>query len=93
MNNKHIGSNFNDFLAEQNMLEEVTAVAHKRIIAMQLASAMKDLHVSKMQMAKKMDTSRSSVDRLLNPDNTSVTLSTIDRAALALGLTLNISLS
>jgi len=93
MNNKHIGEKFDDFLSEHNLLEEVTAVAHKRIIAMQLANAMKQLHISKIQMAHKMRTSRSSVDRLLNPDNAGITLSTIDKAAVALGLTLNISLS
>jgi len=91
--NKHIGTKFDDFLIENNMLEEITAKAHKRVISMQLQKAMDHLHISKVQMAKNMHTSRSSVARLLDPNNASITLSTIDKAALALGLKLNISFS
>mgnify|MGYP003550761104 CR=1 FL=1 len=90
---KYIGSNFNDFLDEVGILNEVTAVAHKRVIALQIKHAMQEKHITKSQMAEKMSTSRTAVDRLLNPDNPSITLDTIDRAAVALGMQLNIFLT
>jgi antitoxin HicB len=75
------------------MYEEVVALAQKKIVAMELGKAMKKQHISKIEMAKKMNTSRSSVDRLLNPSHYNVTLDTLSRAACALGLHLNISFS
>lgn len=90
--NKHLGSNFDDFLAENSILDECTSVAHKRIIAFQIKNAMTLKCLTKSEMAQKMHTSRSAVDRLLNPNNPSVTLDTIDRAAGALGMKLSISL-
>ena len=63
MKNKHIGSEFDNFLTENQILEEVTATAHKRIIAMKLVASMQTQHISKIQMAKRMHTSRSSIDR------------------------------
>ncbi len=95
MNRKNmecVGSSFDDFLADSALLECVTAMAHKRVLAFQIKQAMEQKHMTKTAMAEKMHTSRSAVDRLLNPDNPSVTLDTIDRAASALGLKLNISL-
>jgi DNA-binding Xre family transcriptional regulator len=93
MNEKQIGSGFDDFLNEIGILNEVTAVAHKRVLAWQIKQAMEQKHITKLEMANKMATSRSAIDRLLNPDNPSVTLDTLDRAAIALGMKLNISLT
>ena len=84
---------FDDFLQEIGMYEEVVALAQKKIVAMELLEAMKKQHMSKVEMAQRMKTSRSSVDRLLNPNHYNVTIDTISRAATALGLHLNISLS
>lgn len=89
---KHLGSSFDDFLAEEGILEEASAVAQKRVLAWQLAEAMKAHHVTKAQMAERMHTSRAALDRLLDPDNPSVTLATMDRAAAALGMRLQIEL-
>ncbi|WP_342225430.1 helix-turn-helix domain-containing protein [Rickettsia endosymbiont of Urophora cardui] len=92
LNQKYIGANFDDFLNEIGILEEVTAVAHKRILAEQIKQIMEQKHITKTEMAEKMETSRSAVNRLLNPNNPNVTLDTLDRAAIALGMKLNISL-
>lgn len=90
MNNKHIGTTFDDFLEKEGLLAEVEANAIKRVIAFQLADLMQKENLSKSAMAKRMKTSRSSIDRLLNPQNESVTLQTLERAALALGKKLEI---
>ncbi len=91
MNNKYIGSNFDDFLENEGLLAEVEATAIKRIIAVQIMKLMQKHKLSKTAMAKRMKTSRSSVDRLLDPQNESVTLQTLERAALALGKRLQIN--
>ncbi|HJD56267.1 MAG TPA: helix-turn-helix domain-containing protein [Rickettsia endosymbiont of Pyrocoelia pectoralis] len=93
INPKHLGSDFDDFLNKIGILEEVTAIAHKRILAEQIKQIMEQKHITKSEMAEKMETSRSAVDRLLNPNNPNVTLDTLDRAAIALGMKLSISLS
>lgn len=80
MNNQYIGSNFDEFLEEENLLNEVKAMAIKRVIAYQIEEAMINEGLSKSAMAKKMNTSRSSLDRLLDPNNPSVNLQTIIRA-------------
>ncbi|GAB2908089.1 XRE family transcriptional regulator [Paraburkholderia jirisanensis] len=85
MANRHIGSNFDDFLAEEKVLEEVTAVAIKRVIAWQIAQEMKAQHITKTMMASRMKTSRSALNRLLDHDDTSLTLATLASAAAALG--------
>lgn len=90
--NKHIGSNFDDFLNEEGMQEEVTAAAIKRVIAWQLAQAMKAKKISKTEMAKRMRTSRMVVNRLLDENDTSVTLATLSRASLAVGVPLRFEL-
>ncbi|MEM9293573.1 MAG: Fis family transcriptional regulator [Acidobacteriota bacterium] len=90
MANPHLGSDFDDFLAEEGILEEATAVATKRVIAFQIAQAMEEQKLSKAAMAKQMKTSRSALDRLLDPDVPSVTLLTIERAARALGKKLEV---
>lgn len=88
--NKHIGSDFDDFLDEEDLLAETEAIAIKRVIAYQVAELMKSQNMSKVAMAKKMKTSRSALDRLLDPKNTSITLQTLERAAHAIGKRLRI---
>lgn len=88
--NKHIGSDFDDFLEEEGLLAETEAIAIKRVIAYQVAELMKSQNMSKVAMAKKMKTSRSALDRLLDPKNTSITLQTLERAAHAIGKRLRI---
>ena len=93
MKNEHLGSSFDDFLEEEGIRAEVEAVAIKRVIAYQIEIEMKQANLSKTAMAAKMHTSRMALDRLLDPANVSVTLQTLDRAALALGKSLKIELA
>jgi DNA-binding Xre family transcriptional regulator len=88
--NRHLGSNFDDFLSKQGLLADAEAVAIKRVVAFQVAQMMKKQRVSKTDMARRMKTSRSALDRLLDPDNGSVTLQTLERAAQALGKRLRV---
>ena len=81
----HIGSTFDSFLEEEGILDEVETAAIKRVIAWQLAEAMKAGKISKKTMAERMGTSRSQLDRLLDPENSAVQLQTIARAARAVG--------
>ena len=82
---EHSGSSFDSFLEEEGIQEEVEAVAIKRVLAWQLEQAMKEQQKTKQTMAKQLHTSRSQLDRLLDPQNVSVTIATITRAARALG--------
>lgn len=88
----HTGSSFESFLEDEGMLEEVDAAAIKRVIAWQLSEAMKARKMSKKEMAEKIGTSRSQLDRLLDPANSSVHLQTIARAARAVGKRLRIEM-
>jgi hypothetical protein len=81
----HTGSTFDSFLEDQGIREEVEAVAIKRVLAWQLKTAMKEQRKTKQLMAEQLRTSRSQLDRLLDPQNVSVTIATITRAARALG--------
>ena len=81
----HSGSSFDSFLDQEGIREEVEAVAIKRLLAWQLEQAMHEQQKTKQAMAKQLHTSRSQLDRLLDPLNVSVTLDTITRAARALG--------
>ena len=90
MNNKHLGSNFDDFLKEEGLLAEVEAIAIKRVVAFRINQLMEQSGISKTAMAERMQTSRAALDRLLDPSNESVTLQTLERAALALGKRLQI---
>ena len=90
---KHIGSSFDDFLDEEGLLAEAEAIAVKRVIAFQLEELMNEQKLTKTQLAKRMGTSRSSLERLLDPDNASVTLLTLERAAKALGKHIKIELA
>ena len=93
MNKKHVGSDFDDFLKEEGIYEQVQAVAIKRVIAYQIAEEMKKKKLSKTQMASRMKTSRAALERLLDPENASITLFTLERAASALGKKLKVQLA
>jgi predicted XRE-type DNA-binding protein len=90
--NRHIGSSFSNFLDDEGIREEVTAHAIKRVLAWQIAEAMKQQGITKMEMAKRMKTSRAQLDRLLDPDNDKVQLDTVQRAAAAVGRKLHMEL-
>jgi len=90
--NPHRGSTFESLLDEDGTLEEVTMAATKRVLAWRLSDLMKKQHMTKSEMAKRMRTSRAAVDRLLDGENTSVTLQTIGRAAAVLGKQVSIGL-
>ncbi|MBF0448188.1 MAG: XRE family transcriptional regulator [Magnetococcales bacterium] len=92
MSNPHIGSDFDDFLEEEGILGDVESVAIKRVIAFQVQQMMKEKQLSKAEMARRMKTSRSSIDRLLDPENRSITLQTMEGAATAMGARLKIEL-
>ena len=89
---EHIGSSFDEFLEDEGLLSEAEATAVKRVIAYQLSQFMEENKLSKTAMAKRMQTSRSALDRLLDESNSSVTLQTMGRAARALGKELRIEL-
>jgi antitoxin HicB len=90
--NPYRGSSLDEFLEEEGLLEEATAKAVKKTLACQLAKAMKEQRVTKAALARKMNTSRAQLDRLLDPENQSVTLKTLARAAEILGMRLQIDL-
>lgn len=92
MTSDHIGSDFDDFLAEEGMLAEVKAAAIKRVLSYQLAQEMQRSGMTKTELAARMETSRSAVDRLLDPENASVTLRTLERAAAVLGRRVHLEL-
>jgi antitoxin HicB len=87
-----LGSSFEDFLAEKGIANEVNATAIKRVLAWQLEEAMKKDHLTKDQMAKAMNTSRSQLNRILDPENERVQLDTLVHAANVLGRKLHIEL-
>lgn len=89
---RRIGSSFDDFLKEEGIYEEVTARAIKRVVARSLDRMMKEQGLSKTALADRMKTSRSQLDRLLDPKNDSVTLDTLVRAAQAVGRRLHLEL-
>ncbi|MCA6597844.1 MAG: helix-turn-helix domain-containing protein [Pseudanabaena sp.] len=91
-NNCHLGSAFDDFLEQESILNEVTEVALKRVLAWQVEQAMKERGLTKSKMAKSMQTSRAALDRLLDPEYDSVTLRTLDKAARAVGKRIKIDL-
>ena len=90
--NKHRGSTLDAFLAEEGVLEEFQARAIKEVVAWQLAQAMKDRKLSKNELAKQMRTSRTQVDRVLDPDAGNVTIETLQRAAALVGRRVKIEL-
>tara|TARA_R100000935_G_C2737892_1_gene124660 strand:+ start:203 stop:496 length:294 start_codon:yes stop_codon:yes gene_type:complete len=86
------GALFEDFLKEQGVYDETTEQAVKRVLAFQLAAAMKEQHLSKVEMAKRLATSRSQLDRLLDPSNDGVTLAVLSRAAQVVGRSIKVEL-
>jgi antitoxin HicB len=88
-----VGSSFDSFLAEQGILEDCEEQAIKQILADQIKAAMEKERLTKAAMAVRMQTSRRALDRLLDPTNTSVTLHTLQRAALAVGRQLRLELT
>jgi antitoxin HicB len=90
--NARIGSSLNDFLKEEGILEKARATALKEALAWQVQKAMKRAKINKVEMARRMKTSRAALDRLLDPGNASVTLQTLCRAARAIGRDLRIEL-
>jgi antitoxin HicB len=93
MKKEHLGSDFDDFLREERLLEASEATAAKRVIAFQIEQEMRRHRLTKSEMASRMKTSRPALERLLDPSNPSVTLSTLERAAAALGKKLKIELA
>jgi len=92
MKEEHLGSSLDEFLAEEGFLAEAEAIAVKRVLAFQLAQLMSEQQVSKAEMARRMNTSRSAVDRLLDPQSDAATLSTLEKAAIVLGRRLHVEL-
>jgi len=90
--NKHIGTDFDDFLDEDGLREEAMAAAVKRVIAWQIAQSMKAQKVTKTEMAARMQTRHKVVNRVLDEKDTSVTLATLARASAALGTSLRFEL-
>ena len=85
MGKKNIGSSFDDFLKKEALFDEATAVALKRVIAWQIAQEMKTQHLTKTELAKRMHTSRAALNRLLDEEGASLTLTTLASASAALG--------
>jgi antitoxin HicB len=85
MKAKNGGSSFDSWLREEGIYEDVSAAALKRVLARQVAAAMKEKQFSKAEMARRMGTSRAALDRLLDPEYEAVTLSTLRKAAQAVG--------
>jgi DNA-binding Xre family transcriptional regulator len=91
--NPRIGSNFDDFLADEGLLEETTALALKRVIAWQLDEARKARGLSKKAMAERMNTSRAQLDRILDANDASLTLETLSRASRVVGCRVSVALA
>lgn len=83
--NKHIGSNFDDFLEEDDILEDCSAAAIKRVITWQIKERMSQAKMTRSDLAKRMNTSRAAVARLLDERDEGMTIDTLSRAARALG--------
>ncbi len=93
MKKEHLGSDFDEFLREEDLLDAAEATAAKRVIAFQIAGEMKRRSLTKSEMAMRMKTSRPALERLLDPANHSVTLATLERAASVLGKKLRVELA
>jgi len=93
MAKKNIGSSFDDYLKDEAMLEEATAVAMKRVITWQITQEMKSQQLTKTALAKRMHTSRAALNRLLDENDSSLTLTTLASAAAALGKKVSLQLA
>ena len=85
MKKRNIGSSFDGWLREAGIYEEVSTTAIKRVVARQVEAAMRQEGLTKTEMARLMHTSRAALDRLLDPENAAITLSTLQRAASVVG--------
>ncbi len=92
MSKRGIGSSFDDFLEEEGIREEVEGAAQKRVLAWQIKQAMAESGMTKVEMARRMETSRSQLDRLLDPANDRVQLDTLVKAAHAIGRELKVEI-
>jgi DNA-binding phage protein len=92
MNKDYVGSNFDDFLREDGILDNAEHIASKRVLAYQIREALIADAISVSELARRMNTSRSTINRLLDPDNPSVTLETMERVATAIGRRLVVQL-
>lgn len=90
--NPHIGGRFEDWLKEEGIYEETTNALIKKVVAWQLEQAMKQQNLTRTEIARRMSTSRVQLNRLLDPENDSVTLGTLSRAASAIGRRLRLEL-
>ena len=91
INKKYIGSDFDEFLSNEEILEESEAIAIKRVIAYELNKKMEEDKISVNRLAKELETSRTAISRILDPENTSITLNTIEKVAKYLGKKVTIS--
>ena len=91
-NTSPLGSTFDEFLREEGLYEEATLAGTKRVLAEQIRQEMRQQHLTKSEMARRMETSRSALDRLIDPENPNVTLQTLDKAARAIGRRLAVAL-
>jgi antitoxin HicB len=91
--NRHLGSSFDDFLRSEGLYEQATTLAWKRVLSWEVREAMRKEGISKSEMAKRMGTSRSQLERLLDPQNPNVLLETVQKAAAAVGKQLTIGLT
>jgi DNA-binding Xre family transcriptional regulator len=91
--NKHLGSSFDEFLHSEGLYEGVTVLAWKRVLSWEVTEAMKKEGISKSEMAKRMGTSRSQLERLLDPKNPNILLETVQKASAAVGKRLTIGLT
>jgi hypothetical protein len=91
--NPHIGSSFSGFLKDEGVYEDVSTFAIRRVLAWQIEQVMKDKGITKVEMTKRMKTSRAQLDRLLDPNNDKVRLDTVRRAAVAVGRKLHMELA
>jgi DNA-binding phage protein len=91
--NQYMGGDFDDFLEKEGILEEVSAKAHKRLLALQISDIMKKNNITKTSLATKLNTSRSQLDRILDPGNTSITIEVLERVAHAIGKRLRIEIA
>ena len=92
MKHKNIGGSFDDFLKDEGILEEIEDIAIKRVVALQIREEMKKKKLSKTKLADQMKTSRSALNRLLDPEDEAITFKTLKRAASALNKRLVIQL-
>jgi antitoxin HicB len=93
INHLPLDSSFDDFLCDEGIYEESTLAATKKVLAMQIADEMEKQHISKTSMAQQMNTSRSALNRLLDPNCESVTLQTLNKAARCLGRHIKVTLA